>query len=207
MSNIVLSLDVNDYEKFKEILLKCAKHIYALKTHIDIFPCTEQQKVIDLIIEQKRIHGFKVIEDRKFSDICKTNLEQFYALQIDKYADMVTCHAISGFEFCKQCPVPVLLIAQMSSKNNLINEEYTEKCIKEANENENVMGFICQKNLNVKNKLYFKPGVSLNNSTDGLDQLYSGKEKGIDYYIVGRGIYENNNSEMKLIKYVNYFKN
>ena len=53
-----------------------------------------------LNIKKKELQ-FLVIEDRKFSDICKTNLQQMEALEIKKYADIIICHGICGFEFTK----------------------------------------------------------------------------------------------------------
>ena len=77
-------------------------------------------------------YNFMIWEDRKFADICSTNIQQMNALKLETYADIVICHAITGFEFVNHCELPVLLVSQLSNKGNLINENYTEKCIEGA---------------------------------------------------------------------------
>ena len=36
-SNIILSVDVSDINKFKSIILSCGKYVVAIKIHLDIF--------------------------------------------------------------------------------------------------------------------------------------------------------------------------
>ena len=52
--------------------------------------------------------------------------------------------------------------------------------------------FISQENLGYNKAIYCKPGIRLeineNNNKDKYDQQYTGITKGIDFYIVGRGI-------------------
>ena len=81
------------------------------------------------------------------------------ALMVRQYADVVICHAVAGFEFINHCQLPVLLVAQLSNKGNLISDEYTEKCIQEAMVNKNILGFISQENLGYNKCIYCKPGV------------------------------------------------
>ncbi len=188
-SNLILSIDIPDVNKFKRLLLECVKNITALKIHLDIFPEKDRDMVRKFIVFQKKKFKFLVIEDRKFSDICNTNLQQMNALMVRKYADIVICHGIAGFEFINHCPLPVLLVAQLSNKGNLISDEYTEKCIQEAMVNKNILGFISQENLGYNKCIYCKPGVRLDvDNKDIYDQQYSGITEGIDFYIVGRGI-------------------
>ena len=125
------------------------------------------------------------------------------ALKIKEYADIVISHAVSGFEFVKQCPLPTLLVAQLSNNNNLIDQTYTERCIKEAHNNKNIIGFISQENLGYNKCIYCKPGIRLDTTTDSYDQKYSGKSNGIDYYIVGRGITQSDNINETTIFYKN----
>lgn len=101
----------------------------------------------------------------------------------------------------------LLLFAQMSSQGNLMNEEYTKKCVEAARASTDfVLGFISQRTLNETpedNFLSFTPGVKLppkgeeaiskEASGDGLGQQYRTPEKvitgdGCDIVIVGRGI-------------------
>ena len=98
----------------------------------------------------------------------------------------------------------LLLFAQMSSEGNLMNDEYTQKCLKAArNHKDFVLGFISQENLNEEegdNFLSMTPGVKLpppgDNQElkgDSLGQQYRTPESvirgdGCDIIIVGRGI-------------------
>ncbi|KAL8993221.1 MAG: hypothetical protein Q9169_006504 [Polycauliona sp. 2 TL-2023] len=101
----------------------------------------------------------------------------------------------------------LLLLAQMSSENNLLNTEYTKACISAAREHRDfVLGFIAQENLNADKKdefLVFTPGVGFppdvqnrtgeNNKGDGMGQRWRGprevvRDEGADVVIVGRGV-------------------
>ncbi|KAK3725377.1 orotidine 5'-phosphate decarboxylase [Vermiconidia calcicola] len=98
-------------------------------------------------------------------------------------------------------PVPfyrsLLLLAQMSSKDNFFSPEYTEACVKHARSNKNfVMGFIAQRSLNSErddNFITMTPGVQLQAGGDALGQQYNTPRKvigeaGSDVIIVGRGV-------------------
>ena len=101
----------------------------------------------------------------------------------------------------------LLLLAQMSSENNLLNTEYTNACVSAARAHRDfVLGFVAQKNLNADKKdefLVFTPGVGFppdgkdgvgaKNKGDGLGQQWRGprevvRDEGADIVIVGRGI-------------------
>ncbi|KAL8842086.1 MAG: hypothetical protein Q9176_002778 [Flavoplaca citrina] len=101
----------------------------------------------------------------------------------------------------------LLLLAQMSSENNLLNAEYTNACVSAARAHKDfVLGFIAQENLNADKKdefLVFTPGVGFppdgkngvgaKNKGDGLGQQWRGprevvRDEGADIVIVGRGI-------------------
>lgn len=99
----------------------------------------------------------------------------------------------------------LLLLAQMSSEGNMMNEAYTLACVEAAQEHHDfVLGFIAQRSLNEGSKdafLTLTPGVNLPpegargawNTTDGMGQQWRtpkeviGKD-GADIVIVGRGI-------------------
>ncbi|KAL8894797.1 MAG: hypothetical protein Q9192_004048 [Flavoplaca navasiana] len=101
----------------------------------------------------------------------------------------------------------LLLLAQMSSENNLLNTEYTNACVSAARAHRDfVLGFIAQENLNADKKdefLVFTPGVGFppdgkdgagaKTKRDGLGQQWRGprevvRDEGADIVIVGRGI-------------------
>ena len=102
-------------------------------------------------------------------------------------------------------PIPylrsVLLLAQMSSANNLLTPEYTAKCVEIARQHPDfVLGYIAQRSLNSSledNFLTLTPGVKLleegQSNGDGLGQQYRTPrsvilQDGSDIIIVGRGI-------------------
>ncbi|KAL8846896.1 MAG: hypothetical protein Q9221_008037 [Calogaya cf. arnoldii] len=101
----------------------------------------------------------------------------------------------------------LLLLAQMSSENNLFTAEYTDACTSAAREHSDfVLGFIAQENLNADKTdefLVFTPGVGFppegkdgmgeNNKGDGMGQRWRGprevvRDEGADVVIVGRGV-------------------
>ena len=99
----------------------------------------------------------------------------------------------------------LLILAQMSTKDNLIDARYTRECIQAAREHKDfVMGFISQENLNSEADDAFvsmTPGCQLppegeeenGAAGDGKGQQYNTPKKlivgmGVDLVIVGRGI-------------------
>ena len=223
-SNIILSMDNPDVEEFKRVVLDCADNILGVKVHIDIFEEEDREVVREFLIEEKIKSHLLIIEDRKFADICSTNLKQLKASKVSEYADIIICHGIAGFEFLKHCGLPVILVAELSNRGNLIDHNYTESCIEAASRRSNVIGFVSQKNLGYNKVLYFKPGVKIPNENcsnqdsskisdectkilmrDKYDQSYTSKTQGIDFYIVGRGITESENPKEESLKYKNWF--
>jgi len=101
----------------------------------------------------------------------------------------------------------LLLVAQMSSEGNMMNEAYTSACVEAARKHpEFVLGFIAQRSLNKAkdNFLTLTPGVDLPpegvrgdwSMTDGQGQQWRMPkevvgENGADIVIVGRGILNN----------------
>lgn len=100
----------------------------------------------------------------------------------------------------------LLLLAQMSSEGNLMDVEYTKRCVMAAREHRDfILGFVSQQDLNQEgtddNFLSMTPGVKLppvgrdekTSRGDGLGQRYRTPQEvmgkhGCDIIIVGRGI-------------------
>ncbi|CRK14357.1 hypothetical protein BN1708_002631, partial [Verticillium longisporum] len=100
----------------------------------------------------------------------------------------------------------LLILAQMSSAGNFMNQEYTQACVEAARENRNfVMGYVSQESLNTEPDdafIHMTPGCQLppegeeENGVvagDGKGQQYNTPQKlvglcGTDIVIVGRGI-------------------
>lgn len=88
-----------------------------------------------------------------------------------------------------------LIVAEFSSKGNLITSSYTNVAVKIAeNHSEFVIGFISQSKVSTNQKfLHLTPGVNIKDTNDKFDQNYTTpnqaiKERGADIIIVGRGI-------------------
>ena len=100
-TNIILSVDIPDINKFMSFINLLGKYIAGVKVHLDIFPELERDQIRSFLIIEKVKNNFIVIEDRKFADICSTNILQNKELKTDEYADIIICHGLTGFEFAK----------------------------------------------------------------------------------------------------------
>jgi uridine monophosphate synthetase len=119
----------------------------------------------------------------------------------------------------------LLILAQMSSKGNFMNKEYTQACVEAAREHkEFVMGFVSQESLNSLPEddfIHMTPGCQLPPAEDEYDdedkpqapamgdgkgQQYNTPEKiigicGADIAIVGRGIIKASDPEAEADRY------
>lgn len=207
-SNIVLSNDLNKMDTFFETLELLAPHICAVKTHVDIIEDYDES-FITRINQLKQKYNFVIIEDQKYSDIATIVYKKYNKsiYKIKEWADIVTMHGLVGTESVKILTndnVNILLVAQLSSKSSLIDEDYTEKVIK-MGYNNNVLGFISQKKISTYKFLYFTPGINIDNDNDGHDQIWNHPDIlakfGSQFFIVGRSIYESNNCLEKTKQY------
>lgn len=198
-TNVIVSLDTENAAKVLNTANILGPYILGIKLHTDIIE-NFTSEVIYALLYVKTLHNLIIIDDRKFCDI--GNIVKLQSKLITKYADLITVQSISGQGVldglrsnCMMNNCRVLLIAQMSSKYNLIDENYTENTLRLANENKDlVTGFICQRKLS-DSFLHFTPGVHNNVSSDDLRQTYSNPTdliytKETDVLIVGRGIME-----------------
>ena len=143
----------------------------------------------------KKLYNLIIIEDGKFADIGSIVIKQldgFY--KINEWADFITVHSITGKGIIESINqeypnLGILLISELSSKNNLITQtqDYTKKTIemikdlenkneKEIKNENKVAGLISQeetfKYIDKYETLTFSPGINLFNSSDNLDQTY-----------------------------------
>lgn len=202
-TNLALSADVSHFDKLLMMADKLGPEICVLKTHIDIVEGFEPR----LIKELRKLagkHEFLIFEDRKFADIGHTAKLQYQAgtFRIVEWADMINAHGLPGpgivqglAEVGLQKQRALLLLAEMSSENNLFNPVYTQKILEMATQfPQFVIGFIAQHKLNEDPRwLYFTPGVRFSETKDALGQHYVSPETaildhGTDVIIVGRGI-------------------
>lgn len=104
----------------------------------------------------------------------------------------------------------LLLLAQMSSKDNFFFPQYTEACATHARLNRDfVMGYIAQKGMNSEegdNFITMTPGVQKSAGGDGKGQQYNTPHKvvtelGTDVIIVGRGVYGASDRKAEALEY------
>ncbi|MBI3033409.1 orotidine-5'-phosphate decarboxylase [Candidatus Woesearchaeota archaeon] len=214
-TNLILSADVTKADKVITIARELGPFIVGLKTHIDIIDDFNQQMINDLqtIADE---YEFLIFEDRKFAEIGNTAQLQYKhgVYHIITWADIVNAHSVPGEGvvqgLCTAAkehyePRGCLLIAQMSSKNNLVTREYSQKTLEIAELFPDfVIGFIATGGDPLKLRsfahkvpphyLLITPGIRFGSKADTMQQSYGTPEEAIhagsDIIIVGRGIYE-----------------
>lgn len=216
-SKLILSADILKWQELKNLIFKAREHICAVKIHIDIMEDMGLNEIYELK-KMARGYEFLVIEDRKFSDIANTvKLQYGYGThRIAEWADLVTIHGIMGpgiLEGMRQVLAErgllerrgILIVAEASSHDNLINGEYTNRMIEMAKNNKDlVTGFITQHRLSDE-FLNFTPGVNHDKKSDNCDQTYRNINIiDTDFIIVGRGIYEAEDITRAAIYYKGY---
>lgn len=210
-SNLVFSSDLTNKDEIINIIHKVGKYICVLKLHSDIIDNFNDEFITNLL-KLSNHYNFLLFEDRKYSDIGNTFEKQFYnkLFKVNKWADIITIHCIAGPGILNilrknNYDKGVILISQMSSKDNLINKEYTSKVI-ELSEiySDIVIGLVGQTFEN-SNAFNFTPGIRYDVQNDQKDQIYNNPIDAVanntDIFIVGRGIYESENPEKECKKY------
>ena len=202
-TNLALSADVTTAAALLELANKIGPEICLLKTHIDIItdftPVLTQE-----LMRLARQHQFLIFEDRKFADIGNTVQQQYQGgiYHIADWADIINAHTLPGPGIIAGLATAglkkqraLLLLAEMSSADNLLDAAYTQKTLRMAETfPEFVIGFIAQKKLSADPRwIYMTPGVQLATGKDALGQQYITPETAIlqqssDIIIVGRGI-------------------
>ena len=217
-SNLAFSADVTSSQILLELADLVGPEICVLKTHIDILDDFE----VSVTRELKKLaekHNFLIFEDRKFADIGNTVKLQYQRgiYRIAEWADIINAHSLPGSGILSglaEVGLPyssgALLLAEMSSENNLFDASYTNKTIEMAKQfPEFVMGFVASRKLVDDPKwIYFTPGVQFSEKKDTLGQRYMTPEQAIlqnqsDILIVGRGILQ---AEDKLAEAKKYRK-
>jgi len=212
-SNLCVAVDVGSVDELLRIADRVGPHVFCLKTHVDILNDWSPEVPEKLTALAKK-HDFLLFEDRKLADIGKTVSGQFYQgpFNIGQWCHLVTIHGIAGPGVVQGLQdgatsggggrKGALIVAEMSSQDNLITPDYSQKCVdmfrkfKEAESEGGVstVGLIGQSRLCTDaDCIQMTPGVSLTAKGDGLGQTYVSVEeavvnKGADAVIVGRGV-------------------
>jgi orotidine 5'-phosphate decarboxylase subfamily 1 len=193
-SNLCFSADIDNPYKVIEIVKQIGNYIVICKIHFDIYKFTQKYTSEHFIHDLTRLSNdlkFMIMEDRKFFDISYIVEKQFSFYK--NWVDLVTVHGLVNDDVIKKIDAGILLVVNMSNNNY----DITNNCLELCNNNDNIVGFITQKNINYKNLLNFTPGISFEDKTID-DQKYRNinnisNNDMPDIIIIGRAIYDSDN--------------
>jgi uridine monophosphate synthetase len=191
-SLVCLAADRSTMAELNQLIDEVGPFLAALKTHVDLL----------------------IFEDRKFADIGGISRKQMSGVYgIRSWADLVTAHLISGPDVVDGLQAGwsdvgrqggVLLLAQMSSRGNLLDPGYTAKVVALGKTHSGVFGFIGNgsrpdelellRQAVGDGKLIWTPGVNLAVGDGDMGQRYGNPREavlaGSDCIIVGSGIHK-----------------
>ena len=212
-SLVCLAADRKTMSGLNQLLDEVGPYLAALKTHVDLIDDWDVDSW-KLFCNKAKQMDLLIFEDRKFADIGKISRDQMGGVyNIRQWADIVTAHLISGQDIVDGLQAGwndvgrnggVLLLAQMSSRGNLLSPDYTETVVKAGSMHEGVFGFIGNgskpddlKILREKvgqGKLIWTPGVNIAVGDGEMGQRYGAPgdaiHAGSDCIIVGSGIHK-----------------
>ena len=210
---VVLAADLETTVELVQLINQVGPHIAALKTHVDKVEDYSKEAWRD-VVEAAHRHGLLLFEDRKFADIGRVSQTQMGGVyDIRSWADIVTAHRVSGPDIVDGIAAGwddvqriggIFLLAQMSSRGNLLTESYTDETISTGASSPHVMGYIGNgsspdevSSLREKvgeGKMIWTPGVNLSAEEGILGQRYGHPsdaiKAGSDAVIVGSGIHK-----------------
>lgn len=223
-SLVCLAADRSTMAGLNQLLEDVGPYIAALKTHVDL--------VDDWSVEgwtsfcaKARTMDLLIFEDRKFADIGGISRKQMAGVyDIRSWSDLVTAHLISGPDIVDGLQAGwddvdrfggVLLLAQMSSRGNLLQPNYTAKVVEMGTSHAGVFGFIGNgsrpdelvelRNKVGQGKMIWTPGVNLATGDGEMGQRYGDPRSAIlsgsDCIIVGSGIHRAENPSQQARAY------
>ena len=223
-SLVCLAADRNTMAGLFELIDLVGPHIAALKTHVDLVDDWNAEVWAEFC-KAAQAADLLIFEDRKFADIGKISRSQMAGIyDIRSWADLVTSHLISGPDVVDGLQAGwedvgrkggVLLLAQMSSRGNLLDSNYTDQVVTKGRVHSGVFGFIGNgsrpdelKDLRAKvgnGKMIWTPGVNLATGDGEMGQRYGDPREavlaGSDCIIVGSGIHRAQNPAEAAKKY------
>ena len=211
-SLVCLAADLQTVDELIQLIEEVGPHIAALKTHVDMVDDFSSDSW-GRVAKAAKEHDLLLFEDRKFADIGKISQGQMAGVyDIRNWADIVTAHRISGPDIIDGIAAGwadveriggVLILAQMSSRGNLLNSEYTDEAIATGRGSPHVLGYIgngsnAEEVAELRSKvgdgqMIWTPGVNLATGDGSMGQRYGHPRDAIlagsDIIIVGSGIH------------------
>jgi len=225
-SLVCLAADKNTMSEMFELLDKVAPFVTVLKTHVDLIDDWNMEAWM-YFCKLANDSDLLIFEDRKFADIGKISSQQMGGVyNIRCWADLVTSHLISGPDIVDglqegwasvdRCG-SVLLLAQMSSRDNLLLPDYCKSVVELGRAHSGVLGFIGNgsntdgiislRNLVGESKMIWTPGVNITTGDGVLGQRYGDPRQAIlagsDCIIVGSGIHQSADPAVAANEYAN----
>lgn len=211
-SAVCLAADRPTLDGLLELIDQTGPHVVALKTHVDLVEDWSAAGWKEVLAAAEK-HDLLIFEDRKFADIGRVSRDQMSGIyNIASWADVVTSHLISGPDVVDGLQEAwamigrqggVLLLAQMSSRANLLEPRYTAKVVQTGRDHPGVLGFIgngshpdsiADLRADVgAGRMIWTPGINLVTGSADLGQRYGhpteSMRAGADIVIVGGGIH------------------
>jgi len=224
-SNIILSCDFMSDTEILSIIEETGDKLVAVKLHLDTITSKgndlyNYNEFSNKLIALKQRYNFLIIEDAKYADIEAIMYEKIHKslLMITTIADALTIHAISGLSVLENenIKLPMIIVSEMSSEDNMIDVEYSRKIVKKLNDVRTLQllgGLVCQNNIpkfiRPFEYLTMSPGINLEETSDNGNQRYiipnNNKNNKNDkqnklgmFWIVGRGITKYKNNIVKM---------
>lgn len=215
-SLVCLAADRNTMSGLFELLEQVGPHIAALKTHVDLIDDWSAEEWAKFCATAEE-HNLLIFEDRKFADIGKISRSQMAGIyDIRSWSNIVTAHLISGPDIVDGLQAAwhdvgrdggVLLLAQMSSRGNLLTTDYRDSVVAKGAASAGVLGFIGNgsrpeeleelRNKVGDGKMIWTPGVNIAIGDGEMGQRYGDPREavlaGSDCIIVGSGIHRSDN--------------
>ena len=212
-SLVCLAADRNTMAGLFSLIEEVGDHVAALKTHVDLVDDWTADAWSDFCRAAQQAN-LLIFEDRKFADIGKISRAQMAGIyDIRSWSDLVTAHLISGPDVVDGLQAGwddvgrsggVLLLAQMSSRGNLLHPAYTTEVVEKGASHSGVFGFIGNGSRPAElkalreavgdEKMIWTPGVNLAVGDGEMGQRYGDPTEavmaGSDCIIVGSGIHK-----------------
>lgn len=212
-SLVCLAADRNTMAGLFDLVEAVGPHVAALKTHVDLVDDWTPEAWSQFCKAAHEAH-LLIFEDRKFADIGKISRAQMAGIyDIRSWSDLVTAHLISGPDVVDGLQAGwadagrsggVLLLAQMSSRGNLLHPGYTQEVVQKGAAHSGVFGFIGNgsrpgelaelRQAVGEAKMIWTPGVNLAVGDGEMGQRYGDPTEavlaGSDCIIVGSGIHK-----------------